>query len=639
MEGFIRAAAATIKISLADPWKNADKIIRTAEEAKEKGVKILVFSELSITGYTCSELFRQSRLIREAEQALLKIRDEAPEDMLIAAGAPILHQGKLYNTIVYIFSGRILGIVPKHFIPDYSEFYEGRYFAPGLETPVMHRIGGEEVPFGENILLENDNVPGLVIASEICEDLWVPEPPSIRHALNGATVILNASASNETAGKSAYRRQLVSGQSARLLAAYIYASAGEGESTQDLIFSGHDIIAENGTLLSESGLFSEGLTMADIDIDRLIAERARMTTFRIRNEEGYRRISFSFKSLGEGPVLREFDRYPFIPHDSHEKELRCEEILSMQAQGLKRRLEHTGSKTAVIGVSGGLDSTLALLVAARAFDMLGLPRSGIIGITMPCFGTSDRTHDNSVILMDEMGVQKREIDIRESVMKHFEDIGQDPELHDVTYENSQARERTQILMDLANMENGMVIGTGDMSELALGWCTYNGDHMSMYAVNAGVPKTLIRHLVRHCAESSDNERLKRALIDVIDTPVSPELLPPDSKGAIAQKTEDKIGPYELHDFFLYHMLRYGYGPKRIYEMAKMAFAGQYDEETIMKWLKTFFRRFFSQQFKRSCMPDGPKIGSVALSPRGDLRMPSDASAGIWLSELESLDPS
>ena len=497
------------------------------------------------------------------------------------------------------------------------------------------RFNGEEVPVGTNLLFTCEDVPELCVAAEICEDLWVPNPPSVQHALAGATVLCNLSASDEMVGKGGYRRSLVSGQSARLVCAYLYATAGEGESTTDLVFGGQNLIAENGTVLAESATFENEINAATIDVQRLASERRRMSTFPAAQTEGYRVVPFNLQ-VEETQLVRMFDADPFVPADRAQLSARCEEILNIQALGLKKRLAHTHAKTAVVGISGGLDSTLALLVTARAFDMLGLPRRGIVAVTMPGFGTTDRTYNNAVAMIKSLGATFKEVSIAPAVMQHFVDIGHDASVHDVTYENSQARERTQILMDIANQANGFVIGTGDLSELALGWATYNGDHMSMYAVNASVPKTLVRHLVRHYADTCGDEALAGVLCDVLDTPVSPELLPPED-GAISQKTEDLVGPYELHDFFLYQMLRLGFAPGKIYRVAKLAFAGRYSNETILKWLRTFYWRFFSQQFKRSCLPDGPKVGSVAVSPRGDLRMPSDACATAWIKEVEALE--
>ena len=563
--------------------------------------------------------------------------------MLVFVGLPWDRDAKLYNVAAALKDGRLLGLVPKKNIPNYSEFYEARHFSPGNERPVMERWDGELVPMGTNLLFVCENLPELKVAAEICEDVWVPCPPSIRHCMAGASVIVNCSASDETTGKDLYRMQLVCGQSARLVCGYVYANAGDGESTQDLVFGGQNIISENGTCLAQSKRFVNETVYADLDLQRLDCERRRMNTYpegdRILEEEGYMKIPFSLslaKAAAESGKLQRFiDPSPFVPKEAGVRNRRCEEILSIQAMGLKKRLEHTGCKSAVLGLSGGLDSTLALLVTVRAFDLLGIPREKICCVTMPCFGTTDRTYTNACTMARQVGASLREINIRRSVTLHFEDIGQDPQRHDVTYENSQARERTQVLMDIANQTGGLVVGTGDMSELALGWATYNGDHMSMYGVNASVPKTLVRHLVRYFADTCGDEALSRVLYDVLDTPVSPELLPPKD-GQIAQKTEDLVGPYELHDFFLYHILRFGYAPSKIYRMALQAFEGQYEEEVILHWLKTFYRRFFSQQFKRSCLPDGPKVGSAALSPRGDLRMPSDAQSRLWLEDLEAL---
>ena len=512
--------------------------------------------------------------------------------------------------------------------------FELRHFTPGKEAVTTTEFFGKEVPFGMNLLFQCAEMPRLKVAAELCEDLWTPNPPSVAHALAGATVIVNLSASDEMVGKDSYRRSLVSAQSARLICGYIYATAGEGESTTDLVFGGQHLIAENGTILAEAKRFENQIVCADLDVDRLTSERRRMTTYPEQRTDGYQVVKFSL-TIEETKLIRYFDPRPFVPSDKHNRDQRCDEILNIQAMGLKKRLAHTHCQSAVIGISGGLDSTLALLVTARAFDLLGLPRNQILSVTMPCFGTTDRTYQNACELTRCLGATLKEVDIKEAVNLHFRDIGQDPEKHDVTYENGQARERTQILMDLANQSGGMVIGTGDLSELALGWATYNGDHMSMYAVNASVPKTLVRHLVQYYADTCGEKALSDILLDVLDTPVSPELLPPKD-GVISQKTEDLVGPYELHDFFLYYMLRVTYEPLKIYRVAKLAFAGVYDDATILKWLKTFYWRFFAQQFKRSCLPDGPKVGSVAVSPRGDLRMPSDACVKLWREELDQL---
>lgn len=634
-QGFIKVAAVTPKIKVADPIYNAESICECLQEAYEKGAKIIVLPELCLTGYTCGDLFSQELLLAEAKKALAVVAEATSDrDALVFVGLPVERDGKLYNVAAVLQNGGILGMVPKANIPSYAEFYEGRHFAEGNAEPVSFWFDGEEIPFGTNILFSCTNVPGLVIGAEICEDLWVATSPATNHALMGATVIANLSASGETVGKDEYREMLVKSSSARLLCGYVYASAGEGESTQDLVFGGHNLIAENGTVLAQSKRFMGETIYADIDVKKMLSERRRMGNFGKVTDTNYVEVSFML-SIEETTLSRTFAPMPFVPSDEETRRRRCEEILSIQSMGLKKRYEHIGCKTAVLGISGGLDSTLALLVTVRTFDMLNLDRKGIIAVTMPCFGTTDRTYDNACKLTRTLGATLKEVDIKEAVTAHFKDIGQDSNNHDVTYENAQARERTQVLMDIANQTNALVIGTGDMSELALGWATYNGDHMSMYGVNAGVPKTLVRHLVAYYAETCENKELSEVLLDVLDTPVSPELLPP-VEGQIAQKTEDLVGPYELHDFFLYYMLRCGYEPKKVYRVAKEAFRGLYDDATILKWLKTFYRRFFSQQFKRSCLPDGPKVGSVAVSPRGDLRMPSDACATIWLKQLDEL---
>ncbi len=639
-DGFIRVAAATPKIRVADPVYNREAIESLMRQAAGRQVKAVVFPELCLTGYTCGDLFLQDALLRTCKEQLRRlVKASAGSDMLVFVGMPWERQGQLYNAMAVLQDGRLLGVIPKRHIPNYSEFYEARHFHAGNETPVSVRFrdldGAEyEAPMGTRLLFACRENPAFVLAGEICEDLWNMDEPGTGHAMAGATVLVNASASDETTGKSAYRRALVTGQSARLLCAYVYASAGEGESSTDLVFGGHDLIAENGTLLTESKLFDTGLLTADLDLGRIGSERRRIGTCRIRERDGYVTVPFS-QAQEELLLERAVLASPFVPEDAAGRRQRCEEILSIQAMGLKKRLEHTGCKSAVVGISGGLDSTLALLVTVRAFDLLGLSHEKIVTVTMPCFGTTDRTYENACTLMRCLGTDLREVDIREAVKRHFKDIGHDETVLDVTYENSQARERTQVLMDIANRAGGLVIGTGDMSELALGWATYNGDHMSMYGVNASVPKTLVRHLVRYYADTCGDARLSAALLDVLDTPVSPELLPPED-GRISQKTEDLVGPYELHDFFLYYALRWGYTPAKIYRLACLAFDGAYNGETIKKWLKTFYRRFFSQQFKRSCLPDGPKVGSVAVSPRGDLRMPSDAAAGVWLAEAERL---
>lgn len=634
-QGFIKVAAVTPKIRVADPVYNAAVIRAELERAYEHGAKIIVFPELCLTGYTCGELFLQQLLLEKAAEQLQYIVEATRnKDALVMVGLPVERDGRLYNVAAVMQSGELLGMIPKANIPSYAEFYEGRHFAEGNEEPAVFSFAGKEIPFGTNILFRCETMHGLTVGCEICEDLWVANPPGTRHALKGATVIANLSASNETVGKDAYRQLLVKSASARLICGYVYTSSGEGESTQDLVFGGHNLIAENGTILAQAKRFRCETVYADLDIQRLVSERRRMGTFGRQPDAAYVIVPFALK-VEETSLERTFGSMPFVPGDEEMRKQRCEEILSIQSYGLKKRYEHTGLKNAVIGISGGLDSTLALLVTVRTFDLLQLDREGITAVTMPCFGTTDRTYENACKLAHTLGVTLREVDIRASVTMHFKDIGHDMGLHDVTYENGQARERTQVLMDIANQTNALVIGTGDMSELALGWATYNGDHMSMYGVNAGVPKTLVRHLVKYYAEKCENQELTELLEDVLATPVSPELLPP-SEGQIAQKTEDIVGPYELHDFFLYYMLRCGFPPAKVYRVAKLAFRGLHDETEILKWLKIFYRRFFAQQFKRSCLPDGPKVGSVALSPRGDLRMPSDACARIWLEEAEKL---
>lgn len=630
-DGFIKVAAATPKIKVADPAYNTEEILKIIDETEKNGASILVFSELTISGYTCGDLFLQQPLLTECKNQLLRIvKATENKSMLVVVGCPIVIKQKLYNCAVVISDGSILGIVPKTHLPNYSEFYELRHFTSGegLEEDLWF---GEEfgyVNVAVNQLFKCKEIPELVVACEICEDLWVPLPPSTYHAMAGATVICNPSASVETTTKESYRRSLVSNQSARLLAAYIYADAGEGESTQDVVYSGHHLICENGSVLAEAKRFTNEIIYADIDVQKLAAERRKMTSFLGGQTDDYFEQEFSLE-VKENKITRTFPKAPFVPDNQDERDKRCDEILSLQSMGLKKRLEHTNCKHAVVGISGGLDSTLAVLVTARAFDLLDIPRENLICVTMPCFGTTDRTYQNAVSLIKELGATLKEVRIEKAVRQHFADIGHDENNHDVTYENSQARERTQILMDMANQYNGMVIGTGDMSELALGWATYNGDHMSMYAVNCSVPKTLVRYLVLYYAETTENKKLSEVLMDVLDTPVSPELLPPVD-GVISQKTEDLVGPYELHDFFLYYMLRFGFPKSKLYRMAKLTFDGVYDDETIKKWLDKFYWRFFSQQFKRSCLPDGPKVGSVAVSPRGDLRMPSDASPTAWI---------
>ena len=632
--GFVKVAAATPDIRVADVEFNTQNIINAMEEAQKNGAKILVFPELCVTGYTCSDLFDHSVLLKASRKALLEIAENTNDkDMLVFVGAPLEVNGKLYNVATAMNQGEIIGFTTKTFLPNYGEFYEMRQFTPGPQTVREITFDRKKIPFGPQILFQAEGMEELVVAAEICEDVWSPIPPSIQAALEGATVIVNCSASDETIGKDTYRRALISGQSARLICGYIYANAGEGESTTDLVFGGHNIIAENGTVLKESSRYVNEIIYSELDLQRITGERRKNTTFQPLDEETLVRVPFTVEET-KTFLTRTFPKKPFVPSDEQTRAQRCEEILTIQAMGLKKRLAHTNARTAVVGISGGLDSTLALLVTARAFDMLGRDKKDIIAVTMPCFGTTDRTYQNACEMSKKVGATLIEVPIADAVNVHFRDIGHDPEDHSVTYENCQARERTQVLMDIANKTWGMVIGTGDLSELALGWATYNGDHMSMYGVNASVPKTLVRHLVKYAADDTKDEALKNVLYDVLDTPVSPELLPPKD-GDIAQKTEDLVGPYELHDFFLYFMLRFGYEPSKIFRIACMTFDGEYDKETIFKWLETFCRRFFSQQFKRSCLPDGPKVGTVALSPRGDWRMPSDACVAVWMKDLEA----
>lgn len=636
--GYLRVAALTPKIKVADCYYNVEQIKKMMKSAYENKTKLAVFPEMCITGYTCNDLFLQHILIDTALEGLIDIAkySQCTPGMLTFVGLPFEYLGKLYNVAAAVMDGEVLGLIPKKYLPNYGEFYERRQFTPGFEKPVSIIINQKTVPFGMNILFRCSNMKGFIVGAEVCEDLWTPQPPSIKHALNGATVLINTSASNETIGKDKYRRELVNGQSARLVCAYIYSSSGEGESTQDIVFGGHNIIAENGSMLNEATLFKNEGIYADIDLNRIGFERRRISTFEnYTSNEEYTIVDFK-TVLEDLNLIRKYDKTPFVPANKFERDERCEEILNIQTYGLKKRLEHTKCKSAVIGISGGLDSTLALLVTVRAFDLLGIERNNITCVTMPCFGTTDRTYNNAVELTKRLNASLRQINIKDAVNQHFKDINHDPQVHNITYENGQARERTQILMDIANQTNGMVIGTGDMSELALGWATYNGDHMSMYGVNVSVPKTLVRHLVKYYADTCEDENLSDVLMDVLDTPVSPELLPPQEDGTIAQKTEDLVGPYELHDFFMYHMLRFGMQPKKLFRIAKDTFSDEYEEKIIYKWLRTFTWRFFAQQFKRSCLPDGPKVGSVAVSPRGDLRMPSDASNSVWLKELDEI---
>ncbi|GAB5613988.1 NAD(+) synthase [Faecalimonas hominis] len=635
-QGFVKVAAATPDIRVADISYNTEQICKLIDETVANGAKIVVFPELCVTGYTCGDLFFQDILLERSKEALNEIAEYTKDkDALVFVGVPLAINGKLYNVAAALNRGKIIGLVTKTFLPNYSEFYEMRTFQAGPEEARVILYEGEQVAFGPQILFKAKNMEGLIVSAEICEDVWSPIPPSIMAATAGATILVNCSASSETYGKDGYRTSLISGQSARMIAGYVYANAGAGESTTDLVFGGHNIIAENGMVLKESRRYMNDVIYSEIDVHRLLNERRKNTTFQQMSGKHFL-VTVPFEiEKEETELTRSISQMPFIPEDEKERDECCEEILMIQALGLKKRLQHTNCRNVVIGVSGGLDSTLALLVAVKTFDMLGIDRKNITAVTMPCFGTTDRTYQNACVLIEKLGVTLREISIQEAVRNHFKDIGQREDLFDTTYENAQARERTQVLMDIANMENGMVIGTGDMSELALGWATYNGDHMSMYGVNSSIPKTFVRFIVKHCAVECEDETLKKALFDILDTPISPELLPA-KEGEIEQKTEDLVGPYELHDFYLYYMLRYGYEPSKIYRLARKAFAGVYEDETILKWLKSFCRRFFTQQFKRSCLPDGPKVGTVGLSPRGDLRMPSDACVTIWLEELERL---
>ena len=647
--GFVKVAACTPQIKVADVDFNASQIIGQIGQCVEKGVKVAVFPELCITGYTCQDLFFQDALLDKAMEGVARIAKSCENtDMLVAVGCPVRVRGKLYNCAAVIQKGKVLKFIPKTHLPNYGEFYEARHFVAYDGEPGIVRVPGQDTKVCmEQCVFTCSSVPGLVIGFEICEDLWAADPVSNYLAKSGASLICNLSASDEVIGKDSYRRQLVSNQSARLVAGYVYCSAGDGESTQDMVFSGHNIIAENGTLLAESRLFENGITISEIDVKKLAFERRRTSSYpAARAIEMFKdnvcgtdiAIEEIFFNAEKTQLTRKFFRTPFIPSDNAEREQRCHLILQMQSHGLMKRISHTNSKSVVIGISGGLDSTLALLVCIMAMDLLHRPHSDIVAVTMPCFGTTKRTRNNAEILCKALGVTFREINITKSVLQHFKDIGHDVNDHSVVFENGQARERTKVLMNVANQVGGLVVGTGDLSELALGWATYNGDHMSMYGVNASVPKTLVRHIVRYYADTCGYTPLKEVLLDILDTPVSPELLPTDSNATeMTQKTEDLVGPYELHDFFLYYGIRWGFEPKKVYLIAKLTFKGEYSNETILKWLKTFYRRFFSQQFKRSCLPDGAKIGSVTLSPRGDWRMPSDAVSSLWLSQLEQIE--
>ena len=642
-DGFVKVAAGTPKIRVADCAHNGEQIITLMRQAVDRGVKVLTLPELCLTGYTCGDLFLQDTLLRGAEEALACVLTEtAGLDLVAALGLPVRNpwDNKLYNCAAVIQKGEILALIPKTHIPNYGEFYEARWFATGKDVDVTVELCGQQVWMSPNCVLACETMPGLVLGVEICEDLWAAQPPSGTLARSGVTLILNLSASDEVAGKAAYRRDLVRGQSGRLVCGYVYADAGAGESSTDLVFAGHNMVAENGTLLAETR-FDTGLTISEIDVDRLVYERRRMNTFTPPDTTpmerahalGVSRISFSLEA-SDTELTRSVSPSPFVPQGERDRAERCDEILRVAALGLKQRLEHTRAACAVIGLSGGLDSTLAILITAMAFDLLGRDHREILAVPMPCFGTTARTRSNAEILAEELGTSFREVNIGEAVRRHFADIGQSMDDHSVTFENAQARERTQVLMDLANQRGGLVIGTGDLSELALGWATYNGDHMSMYGVNASIPKTLVRHLVAFVADDKGG-RLARVLQDILDTPVSPELLPPKD-GQIAQKTEDLVGPYELHDFFLYYAVRWGFSPRKVFRLALYALGDRYDRDTLLRWLENFYRRFFAQQFKRSCLPDGPKVGTLTLSPRGDWRMPSDAAAGLWLSELDRL---
>ena len=646
MFGYVKVGAAVPRLKLADCIYNKEQIVAMAKDAAAKGVRVLTFPELCITGYTCADLFMQRSLLVATEKAVKAIAAETADlDLFFVIGAPIPLDSQAFNCAVAIYKGEILGLVPKTHLPNYSEFAEERWFSSADDILVDHiRYADQEVPIGSDLLFAAAGIPDLKIGIEICEDLWVPIPPSSYQALYGATLLLNLSASNELSGKSAYRRRMVAQHSASCMASYVYVSCGIGESTQDAVFSGHSMICENGELFAETERFSQDnqLVYADIDLDILTNERRRHTTFLSHLQKAemhriYRLIQFDME---EPQSLENWNRplpaAPFHPA-ADEVDEQCKDIFSIQTAGLARRMEHTHSESLVIGISGGLDSTLALLVCVKACDFLGIDRSHVLGVTMPGFGTTDRTYQNALTLMKSLGITMKEIPIRDAVTQHFKDIEHDMNLHNVTYENAQARERTQILMDLANKYNGLVVGTGDLTELALGWATYNGDHMSMYGVNGGIPKTLIRVLVNWVATNGEVDAdASAALLDVLDTPISPELLPPDASGKINQKTEDLVGPYELHDFFLYHILHNAYRPAKVLWLAEKAFEGEYDRETLLKWLKNFYRRFFIQQFKRSCLPDGPKVGPISLSPRGDWRMPTDAFSRVWMDEVEKL---
>ncbi len=635
VDGFVRVGVATPKVKVADTAFNTQTAIEMIDEAVKHDISLLIFPELHITSYSCQDLFYQKKLQLEALDSLFCVAEATKgKEILVVIGVPLVVEGKLYNCAVAVEYGHILAVVPKTHLPNYGEFNERRWFSPPLQEVKYIPLGIELIPFTPKILLQSKHHSEFVVGIEICEDLWAPRAPSIDLARNGATVIANLSASNDLVGKREYRRMLVNSASGRYSSAYLYANAGPGESSTDIVFLGHSMISENGIMLCESNDYFEGLLYSEIDVEKLVAQRLKNTTFSPSCDSDYLKIEFSTQ-LKNVPLTRCISPHPFVPQEMNERANRCEEILTIQKMGLVKRLEHTKIKKVVIGLSGGLDSTLALLVSILAFDYLKLDRKGIIAITMPCFGTTKRTKQNAIELSGASKVTFKEIDITSSVKQHFIDIGHDGTSLDVVYENAQARERTQVLMDVANKEGALVIGTGDLSELALGWATYNGDHMSMYGVNASIPKTLVRVLVHHVASTTDNSNEKKVLLDILNTPVSPELLP-SVNGEISQVTEHIVGPYELHDFFIYYAIRWNFTPTKVYHLAKVAFKGVYDDEVILTWLKTFYSRFFSQQFKRSCSPDGPKVGSASFSPRGDLRMPSDASSCAWLDEVNAL---
>ncbi len=638
--GFIRVAAATPDIKVADCRYNGDKTIELIEDAVKKDVKVVVFPELGITGYTCGDLFFQDTLLRGALWEVERIKEfSLDKEIMIIVGIPYDYREKIYNVAVVIHNGHTLGVITKLNIPNHSEFYEGRIFSDGIREAIKINFLGEEVLFGSKILFESRDMPDFRLGVEICEDLRIPQSPGISHCVAGATVLANLSASDELVGKDEFRRALVKSQSSRLICGYIYASSGEGESTTDLVYAGHNILVEDGTILEEAELFKNGMIYTEFDLEKLKNIRRKKNTYHGQTVDGYVKVDFYFTkdnaSLTEIELTRKVDKSPFVPMDDEVRKSHCRKVIDIQTMGLKTRMKHIGTEKAIIGVSGGLDSTLALLVVEKTFEALGYEKKGIIAVTMPCFGTTDRTYNNSLTLAQCVGATLLDIPIDAAVKQHFKDIGHDINQHDITYENSQARERTQVLMNLANKYNGIVIGTGDMSELALGWATFNGDHMSMYGLNSSIPKTLVKHLVQYFGQETNNPKLKDVITDILSTPVSPELLPP-KEGEISQVTEDYVGPYELHDFFLYQLMSFGFEPQKIYRLAKIAFANEYNQDTILKWLKVFYRRFFSQQFKRSTLPDGPKVGKVSLSPRGDLRMPSDASSAMWLKQLEEI---